>query len=108
MNKAERPSFMAKDDNQAREGRQLDKTGKELGDVGFHENAMGLTPEKEKDQLEKLGASVVEIEEAQATDIARNNPVIGAKAFEELLQKHPNDPRAEEWRQTKKSLLEKN
>jgi hypothetical protein len=86
------------------EGRQFDKAGKDLGDAAFHEKAFGLTPEKEKDQLEKQAAMLVDLEEAQAKEIAAKSPQIGARAYDELLSKHPEEPRAEEWRNIKRRL----
>ncbi len=93
-----------KDDNQGGEGRPAERGGQGLNDEKFHEVAMGLTPEKENDQLETLESVLPDLEEALAREIATRNPAIGAKAYGELLTKHPDDAKSAEWRKAKDSL----
>jgi len=85
-------------DAPAREGRQHDKNGKEVGDVGFHEVAFGLTPDVERETLEENAADLVKLAEAQVAGIAETNPRLGATAYRQLLALHPESDRADEWR----------
>ncbi len=92
----------------ALEGRQYDKDGKDIGDAAFHEIGWGFTPDKEQAALEANAAQIVELEIRQVEEIAVSDPELGAKAFDQLLTKHPDDPRVEGWRAAVKKLAAKN
>ena len=92
------------DEGRAMEGRQVSKDGADLGDADFHEAGFGLSEAKEKQTLEELSRRVVDLEERQVKNLAKNDPYMGIKGFRQLLERHPNDKRADEWRIALKQL----
>ena len=85
-------------DGRAMEGRATLKDGTDAGDVNFHEQGWNFDQVSEHAQLAYIEKNVVAFEEQQVRSLAKSGREFGAKAYRQLLNRYPENERAEEWR----------
>lgn len=69
-----------------------------------HADGWNTSPDKARYDLEQMAAQEITLAEAQAEAFAKDNRMIGAKAYASLLALYPNHPQVEYWKARKMEL----
>jgi hypothetical protein len=83
-------------EEKAMEGRLI-KDGVDLGDRHFHEVGWGTTPDKAREDLERMAVAEVDLAEQQAEFFANKDKKFGIEAYKGLVSIYTNHPNVEKW-----------